>query len=100
MASHLQRYWAARFEGMSRRDRQGGSYGAYLADPLAGWGLSIPAEVAADVADAETAIRALNGADTAHVSLKGLARFLLRAEAVAGSRVMAFAARRAEPRSG
>lgn len=72
---------------MSRRDRQGCFYNAYLADPLADWDLAIPADVAADIADAEAAIRSLNDAGTAHVSLEGLARFLLRAESVGSSKI-------------
>jgi len=87
VASHLQKRWEARFEGMSRRDRQGCTYDAYLADPLSGWDLSIPADVAADVADAEAAVRSLNDSGTAHVSLEGLARFLLRAESVGSSKI-------------
>ncbi|HET6954450.1 MAG TPA: Fic family protein [Acidimicrobiales bacterium] len=72
---------------MSRRDRQGCDYDAYLPDPLAGWNLAIPGDVAADIADAETAVRRLNDAGTTHVSLEGLARFLLRAESVASSMI-------------
>ena len=92
MASLQRKHWEARFEGMSRRDRQGCDYDAYLADPLAGWDLVIPADVAADIADAEVAIRRLNDAGTTHVSLEGLARFLLRAESVASSRIEGLAA--------
>ncbi len=87
MASHLRKRWDATFQGMSRRDRRGCFYNAYLADPLVGWDLSIPADVAADIADAEEAVRALNDAGTAHVSLEGLARFLLRAESVGSSKI-------------
>lgn len=87
MASHLRKRWDANFPGMSRRDRRGCDYDAYLADPLADWDLSIPADVAADVADAEAAVRALNDAGTTHVSLEGLARFLLRAESVGSSKI-------------
>lgn len=72
---------------MSRRDRQGCFYNAYLADRLADWDLTIPADVAADIADAEAAIRTLNDAGTTHVSLEGLARFLLRAESVGSSKI-------------
>ena len=49
MASHLRKRWDANFQGMSRRDRRGCDYDAYLADPLADWDLSIPADVAADL---------------------------------------------------
>ena len=92
MASHLRKRWDANFQGMSRRDRRGCDYDAYLADPLADWDLSIPADVAADVADAEAAVRALNDAGTTHVSLEGLARFLLRAESVGSSKIEGFEA--------
>ena len=77
---------------MSRRDRGGCDYDAYLPDPLAGWNLSIPGDVAADVADAEAAVRTLNDAGTTHVSLEGLARFLLRAESVGSSMIEGLAA--------
>ena len=87
MASHLRKRWEAQFQGPSRRDRRGCDYDAYLADPLVGWDLSIPADVAADIADAETAVRDLNDRGTAHVSLEGLARFLLRAESVGSSKI-------------
>jgi len=87
MASHVRKQWQAQFQGMSRRDRQGCWYNAYLADPLSNWDLLLPADVAADVADAESAVRTLNDAGTAHVSLEGLARFLLRAESVGSSKI-------------
>ncbi len=87
MAELLHRRWEPRFRGVTRRDRQGCSYDAYLPDPLAGWNLSLPGDLAADLADAEVAVRDLNQAGTSHVSLEGLARFLLRAESVASSKI-------------
>ncbi|NIA26114.1 MAG: Fic family protein [Gammaproteobacteria bacterium] len=87
MAEYVRRRWEPRFEGMTRRDRQGCSYDAYLPDLLAGWNPTLPGDLAADIADAETAIRDLNEAGTSHVSLEGLARFLLRAESVASSKI-------------
>ena len=87
MAEYVRRRWEPRFEGMTRGDRQGCSYNAYLPDPLAGWNLTLPSDLAADIADAETAIRDLNEAGMSHVSLEGLARFLLRAESVASSQI-------------
>jgi Fic family protein len=83
----LRRRWTATFEGMSRRDRQGCDYDAYVPDSLDGWELLLPADVAADLSDAEAASRRLNEAGSTHVSLEGLARFLLRAESVASSRI-------------
>ncbi len=87
MASHLQKRWYANFDGMNRRDRRGCNYDAYIADSLGGWDPSISGGVAADIADAEAAVRALNDAGTTHVSLEGLARFLLRAESVGSSKI-------------
>ncbi len=87
MAEYVRKRWEPRFEGMTRRDRGGCSYDTYLPDPLAGWNLILPGDLAADIADAETAIRDLNQAGTSHVSLDGLARFLLRAESVASSKI-------------
>jgi Fic family protein len=87
MAELLRKRWDARFQGMTRRDRQGCNYDAYLPDPLTGWDLTLPGDLAADVTDAETAIRVLNQAGTTHLSLEGLARFLLRAESVASSKI-------------
>ncbi|MEN8148377.1 MAG: Fic family protein [Planctomycetota bacterium] len=96
MATRLRKKWDTQSQGMSRRDRRSGFYFAYLADPLVGWDLSLPADVAADIADAESAVRSLNDAGVAHVSLEGLARFLLRAESVGSSRIegLALASRR------
>jgi Fic family protein len=87
MAEYVRKRWEPRFEGMTRRDRGGCSYDAYLPDPLAKWNLTLAGDLAADIADAETAIRDLNEAGTNHVSLEGLARFLLRAESVASSKI-------------
>jgi Fic family protein len=87
MAEYVRRHWEARFQGMTRRDRRGCDYSAYLPDTLAGWHPTLPTDLAADIADAEAAIRDLNARGTRHVSLEGLARFLLRAESVASSKI-------------
>jgi Fic family protein len=81
----ITRRWRSELEGLSRQDRRGCDYDAYLPDPLQGWDLTLPADVAADIADAETAVRDLNSGGVGHVSLEGMARFLLRAESVASS---------------
>lgn len=92
MAQQIRQHWDANFGGMSRLDRRGCDFDAYLPDPVSGWNLTIPADVAADIADAEQAVRRLNSAGTTHVSLEGLARFLLRAESVASSKIEGLAA--------
>jgi Fic family protein len=87
VATLIRDHWTSSFEGMSRRDRQGCEFDAYLPDPIAGWNLALPADLVADLTDAEAAIRRLNTSATSHVSLEGLARFLLRAESVASSKI-------------
>lgn len=87
MATLTRRRWTASFDGMSRRDRQGCDYHAYVPDPVRGWDLRLPADLVADLNDAESAIRRLNSSGASHVSLEGLARFLLRAESVASSKI-------------
>ena len=87
MATLTRRRWTSSFEGMGRRDRQGCDYDTYVPDPLAGWYLVLAADLVADLSDAEAAIRRLNATGTSHVSLEGLARFLLRAESVASSKI-------------
>ena len=87
MATLFRRHWSASFEGMGRRDRRGCDYDAYVPDPLYGWDLTLQADLAADIADAEAAIRRINDAGVAAVNLEGVARLLLRAESVASSRI-------------
>lgn len=87
MGQLVGRRWTASFDGISRRDRQGCEYDSFVPDLLAGWDPTLPADLAADLADAEAACRRLNGSGTSHVSLEGLARFLLRAESVASSKI-------------
>ena len=87
MGELLRTHWTSSFEGMSRRDRQGCDYDAYIPDPLVGWELTLSADLVADLSDAEAAIRRLNAIGTSHISLEGLARFLLRAESVASSKI-------------
>ncbi len=73
-----------------RRARAGGVYRAFQPDLLAGRPLSIDGRVAADIADAERAMAALDSAvsrDRGPHRLEVLARLLLRAEAVGSSRV-------------
>lgn len=87
MARYIRNRWAAQFHGLSRRDRDGCSYDAYLPDPIIGWGLVLPSDLAADIADAERDVAELNRDGRRHTSLEGLARFLLRAESVASSKI-------------
>jgi Fic family protein len=60
-------------------------YEAFIPDALMGMPLSLAAEVAGIVSEAEAAIRALN--DAAQPALTPLARLLLRTESIASSKV-------------
>ncbi len=86
MSKLLRRRWQAALDGgLSRRDRQGCEYEAYLPDPLAERSYRLDGDVAADVADAEAAIHRLNATAVALADTEALARLLLRAESVASS---------------
>jgi Fic family protein len=82
----LRRRWRSRFDaGLSRRDRQGCEYDAYVPDALAGRDFRLEGSVAADVADAERAIARLDASASVLANTEALARLLLRAESVASS---------------
>ncbi|CAG4909190.1 unnamed protein product [Acidithrix sp. C25] len=73
--------------GLPRKDSRSCDYEAYVPDHLMGRRFFLEGEVAADVADAEAAIVRLNVEANALVDTEALARILLRAEAVASSRI-------------
>lgn len=89
MSELLHRHWHAEVagSGLPRRDRRSCDYSAYIPDPLVGKAFTLDGDVAADVADAEAAIARLNAQASALVDTEALARILLRAEAVASSRI-------------
>ena len=73
--------------GLPRRDKRGCEYEAYVPDRLVGRGISLSGATAADVADAERAVERLNRETRSLVDSEAVARLLLRAEAVASSRI-------------
>ncbi|WP_280401603.1 Fic family protein [Nocardia carnea] len=89
MAELLQLHWTGNLDGggLSRRDRGAGVYRAYLPDPLAGRRVVLAADTAADVVDAELAVARLDAEAKALVETEALSRLLLRAEAIASSRI-------------
>ncbi|CAN5547642.1 Fic family protein [soil metagenome] len=88
MAGLLKLRWHADLStGLSRRDRRGCDYEAYVPDALASRRLTLEGQTAADVADAEHAIVGLNEGAGALADSEAVARLLLRAEAVASSRI-------------
>jgi len=70
-----------------RRDRAAGRYEAYVPDPLVGRPFTLDGDVAADVADATSAITRLDLEAAALTNTESLARLLLRAESVASSQI-------------
>jgi len=87
MATVIRQRWFSSQDGPSRRDNRGCDYEAYVPDHLVGRSFTFDGEVAADLADAEAAIARLNVEASSLVDTEALARILLRAEAVASSRI-------------
>jgi Fic family protein len=74
-------------ERLPRKDRQGCQYDAYVPDPLAGREITLHGATAADVADAEHAVSRLDAGAHSLADSEAIARLLLRAEAVASSKI-------------
>jgi Fic family protein len=88
MSKVIKRHWSSTIgSGMPRKDRLSCDYEAYVPDTLAGRGIALDGDVAADVVDAEVAIARLDVEASALVETEALARILLRAESVASSRI-------------
>jgi Fic family protein len=80
--------WKPEFgSGLPRRDRQGCGYEAYIPDPLQSRTITFNGTTAADVAEAESGVVRLNLEARSLVNSEAIARLLLRAEAVASSRI-------------
>jgi Fic family protein len=88
MAELIKLRWPSdQSSGLSRRNRQGCEYEAYVPDLLMSRALPLDASTAADVSDAELAIARLNQEASTLADSEAMARLLLRAEAVASSRI-------------
>ena len=88
MATTVRRRWtpaAGAFGG--RRARTSFDYDAYVPDRIAEIELALSSDVASVITDAEVAVRELNRRGPQLGALETLARQLLRAEAVASSRI-------------
>ena len=84
MGRWVTRFWENTHEGgLRRRDRRSGEYRAYVPDPLVGAALVLSPSTETLAARAETRVRALG----ALPDMAGIARFLLRSEAIASSRI-------------
>jgi Fic family protein len=88
MSKLLKMHWEMDVSaGLARRDRQGCDYEAYVPDLLGDRTFRFEADVAADLAEAESSIVLLNEKATALRDTEALARLLLRAESVASSQI-------------
>ncbi len=89
MSRVLKRRWHSNVSGsgLPRREARPCDHKAYVPDPIVDRRITLDADVAADVADAETAITRLNVEAHALVDTEALAHILLRAEAVASSHI-------------
>jgi Fic family protein len=85
VAHYEERIWEGNPTGQTRRDRATCPYRAYVPDPLAARTLTLPADLAADLADADRAVAALQDSPVGLASVESVARLLLRAEAVGSS---------------
>ena len=79
--------WMNEGAGRSRKERRSGAYHYYIPTKLSELPLSLDADVAGDVGRAEMAIQHLNESARALQSSEGIARLLLRAEAVSSSHI-------------
>lgn len=93
MAERVERSWTpVGGPGLGRRAREGGSYLAFCPDPLGMRGLNIPSELSKSASQTEQKILGLadRGARRqvgSGTGLEGIARFLLRSEAISSSRI-------------
>ena len=85
MARYEELIWQGSPTGQSRRERTACSYRAYLPDSLAERVLALPADLVADLSDADRAVGALQDRQLGLASVESVARLLLHAEAVGSS---------------
>lgn len=71
--------------GVPRAERRSGTYARYVPDFLDGVGLAVDGELSRRITVVERSLRNLNGHGAQR--LAGIARFLLRSEAIASSRI-------------
>jgi Fic family protein len=79
-------HWNVSWEAPARRDQRGGRFRAYVPDDLVTRPVVLDRKLAATAAQTEAAVRGLADAPGS-MGLESLARFLLRSEAIASSRI-------------
>lgn len=88
MAGYSEQHWQSG-PGVTAglEDQAARSFSAYMPDMLQGRSIALSAELGAEVAAVDKLVRAFNDAAPTSPHLESLARFLLRSEAVASSRI-------------
>jgi len=88
MSRLVESFWEGTLDAYgSHKSRRPCRYQAYVPDELAAATLELEGDLAADLVDAEVALASFDAKATAGGDLEQLARFLLRAEAVASSKI-------------
>lgn len=87
MGKYKNEIWVSTGAGQSRRQRASGPYRSYIPTLLNERDLSLDADVVGDVAAAQTSIALLNKNASLVANTEGLARLLMRAEAVSSSHI-------------
>ncbi|HEY9287347.1 MAG TPA: Fic family protein [Candidatus Dormibacteraeota bacterium] len=87
MARVIRQHWTSNASAPSRLQQKPCDYEAYIPDTLVGRAIRLEGAVAADVADAESALARFDMKASALVETEALARILLRAEAIASSKI-------------
>ncbi len=86
MATWEDAHWESGVDsGVPRAAQRSGAYRRYVPDLIDGFALAVDGDLSRRVTTIERSIRALNGPGAE--SLAGIARFLLRSEAIASSRI-------------
>ncbi|MFD3684315.1 Fic family protein [Nocardiopsis sp. NPDC058631] len=86
MATWEEAHWESSVgSGVPRSARLSGTYQRYVPDGIDGLALAVDGDLSRSVNTVERSIRALNGPNAEN--LAGIARFLLRSEAIASSRI-------------
>ena len=87
MGSFHTAYWEPSQSGFTRKDRLGGEYRWFYPTLLANNSLTLESEAFSAASAARASIASLSGLESRAVSTEGIARLLLRAEAVSSSHI-------------
>lgn len=87
MGFYQSAYWLSDTWGANRQERRSGTYHSYMPDTLCDLDISLAAEASAAAAQAQADLVLLNARATHLFNTEPLARLILRAEAVASSKI-------------